>query len=263
LPEGRAVKPPDSDSPNRADGPTTQLLEQLLEVARFSALEEMASGFAHELNQPIGAIATFAQAAERMLAQPQTPVTSVAEVLRHISSEALNAGHAIRRIRSLFNRPTTAREICQIPDVVGELVPALDLLADRHRARLETSFGIDLPNVSIDRLRIQHVLFVLVQNALEAPPRGGVDASVRIDVSSDRYVVLTAVTDRNGGVAKEVRDNVFHPFFTTKSNGTGLGLASSRAIIEAHEGKIGFDDVEDGGTRFWFSLPAASGASLA
>jgi C4-dicarboxylate-specific signal transduction histidine kinase len=234
------------------------LLEQLLQVARMSALEEMASGIAHELNQPIGAITTFAQAGQRMLERPEPMVTEAAEVMRHISHEALNAGEGIRRIRSLFHGHHAERTDCNLADVVAELMPVLELLAVRSGATLQFSSQRALPSVAIDRLRIQHVLFALVQNALEAPTRNGETPNVRIDVNSDRYNVRVTVEDSGVGIPDEAREQLFRPFFTTKAHGTGLGLASSRAVAESHEGSLEVENVAGGGTRFCLRLPASA-----
>src|SRR5688572_322117 len=185
-----------NESSGQADERTALLLEQLMQIARVSALEEMASGMAHELNQPIGAIATFAQAAQRMLNRPEPMIQPTSEVLQHISQEALNAGQGIRRVRSLFDGQSNEHVECNIGEVIGELMPIFDLLARPRGAKLALSIDRDLPNVSIDRLRIQHVLFALVQNALEAPTRPGESPEVRIDVTGDRYGVQIAVTDR-------------------------------------------------------------------
>lgn len=244
-------------SSGQAEERTAFLLEQLLQIARMSALEEMASGIAHELNQPIGAIATFAQAAQRMLNRPEPMIQPTSEVLQHISQEALNAGEGIRRIRSLFNGHAQGRTECDVVEVVSELMPVLELMAQPRGASLALTTQGGLPKVVIDRLRIQHVLFALVQNALEAPTARGEPASVAIAVSGDRYGVRVAVTDRGVGVPDTAKGQLFHPFFTTKQHGTGLGLASSRAIIEAHEGSIGFENEAAGGTCFWLRLPAA------
>jgi C4-dicarboxylate-specific signal transduction histidine kinase len=237
---------------------TALLLEQLLQIARISALEEMASGIAHELNQPIGAITTFAQAAQRMLNRPEPMIQPTAEVLQHISQEALNAGQGIRRIRSLFNGQAHGQTECHVGDVIGELMPIFELLARPRAARLALSVQPGLPNVSIDRLRIQHVLFALVQNALEAPTRHGEAPQIRIAVTGDRYGVQIAVSDRGTGIPEQAREQLFHPFFTTKTHGTGLGLASSRAIAEAHQGSIAFENVPEGGACFSLRLPAAT-----
>src|SRR5262245_24733878 len=124
---GNIVDYPGPETSTKATGKQMQdsraLLEQLLQVARISALEEMASGIAHELNQPIGAITTFAQAGERMLDRPEPMIGQTAEVLRHITNEALNAGNGIRRIRGLFNRHHGERTACNLTNVVAELLP--------------------------------------------------------------------------------------------------------------------------------------------
>jgi len=240
-----------------ADPRTSLLLEQLLQIARISALEEMASGFAHELNQPIGAIATFAQAGQRMLERPDPMIRPAAEVLQHISHEALNAGEGIRRIRSLFDGNRSELATCNLTEVTAELLPVLDLLATRKGAKLRFSAQSGLPAVALDRLRIQHVLFALVQNALEAPTQDGEAPIVHIEVTGDRYSVQVVVQDRSLGIPADARDRLFRPFFTTKQHGTGLGLASSRAIAESHQGSLDFEDVNGGGTRFCLRLPVS------
>ena len=225
-----------------------------MEIARISALAELASGIAHELNQPLGAIATFAQAGERMLNRPEPLISQTSEVLRQINHEAMSAGEGIRRIRRLFDQDDAARARCQMPELVTELYPVLELLTQRIHGRLQIEVAATPPEVSIDRLRIQHVLFALVQNACDA---SAAEAIIGIAVTSDRYVVETSISDSGAGVSAEMQDQLFRPFFTTKRRGTGLGLASSRAIIEAHGGTIGFENLGTGGSRFWFRLPVA------
>ncbi len=235
------------------------ILEQLLEIARASALAEMASGVAHELNQPLGAIAAFAQAGERMLNRPDPMVSRALDVFRQINQTALDAGAGIQRIRRLFQREVPLPARCQLPELIAELRPVLDILAQRTRSTLNVDIPGRVPDLLIDRLKIQHVLLALVQNAVDAGAQQSATPSVRIDVSADRYTVETGVTDSGAGIPAEVREQLFRPFFTTKPRGTGLGLASSRAIIESHEGTIGFDNLSAGGSRFWFRLPVAAG----
>lgn len=236
------------------------LLEQLMQIARTSALEEMASGFAHELNQPIAAITTFAQTGERMLGVPTPMVTEARNILHHVGEEALKTGQGIHRIRSLFRGQQVQKTRCTLADMLIELKPVLEFLTERMDARLKIDTQLPLPAVLVDKLRIQHVIFALVQNALESP----CDAQARridIEASGDRYTVGIAVRDHGAGVAEHLQGQLFRPFFTTKPNGIGLGLASARAIIEAHEGTIGFENAEGGGARFWFRLPADSEVS--
>jgi C4-dicarboxylate-specific signal transduction histidine kinase len=233
------------------------ILKQLLEIARASALAEMASGIAHELNQPLGAIATFAQAGERMLYRPQPMVDRALDVFRQINLEALGAGDGIKRIRRLFDQEAPRRTRCQLPELIAELRPVLDILASSTNGDVRVDAPNAVPDLFIDRMRIQHVLYSLFQNAVDAAAPDLHAPSIRIDISADRYSVETGVTDSGAGVPADLQAKLFQPFFTTKPHGTGLGLASSRAIIESHEGTIGFDNMPAGGSRFWFRLPVA------
>jgi len=236
------------------------LTEQLLGVARTAALEEMASGIAHELNQPLGAIVTFAQAGERILQRPDAPLTSVREVLQFISKEALAAGAGIQRMRQLFARGTLSKVRCSMADTLQELAPLLDSLASQYRregggqVRVELELQPELPQVSIDRLRVQYVVYALATNAFEASTSGTAER-IRIVAGGDRYAVEVSVQDAGPGIPPAQQAQIFHPFFSTKPSGTGLGLAAARAIIEAHEGSIGFVATEPNGTRFWFKVP--------
>ena len=241
-----------------SDDTTHALIEQVLDIARVSSLEEMASGFAHELNQPLGAITTFAQAAKRMLMRPDPMIKESLEVLEHISEEALKAGEGIRQIRRLFQRRASSRDTHSIADLVIELRPLLDPLAKRYNAQLDIGIAPGLPKVSVDKLRIQHVILALFLNAIEASKPGDTKPCVDIEVKADPYFVETSFTDRGVGIGPDARHHIFMPFFTTKAHGTGLGLASSRAIIEAMGGTIGFEPATQGGTRFWFKIPTTA-----
>jgi len=233
------------------------ILNKLMEIARVSALEELASGIAHELNQALGAIATFSQAGQRMLERNEPLVGRASEVFRQINVAALSAGEGIHRIRRLFDPGESQRVRCRMSDLISELQPVLEMLALRHNGRLQWSATPDLPELLVDPLRIQHVLIALVQNACDASCPRADPPIVKIDVHGDRYAVQTSIIDSGIGVPEDQRNHLFRPFFTTKSGGTGLGLASCRAIIESHAGTIGFDSLSAGGSRFWFRLPAA------
>jgi signal transduction histidine kinase len=226
-----------------------------MDIARESALEEMASGLAHELNQPLGAIATYSQAAERMLTKSPPMLDAALDAMRQISKEALDAGEGIRRIRRLFNREMLQKKPCSIGAILHELEPLLSILGEQSGAQFQIDVAPGTPNALADPLRIQHVIFTLIQNAFEANRDGVRQPNVKVTVASDRYSVEVAVTDNGTGIPEEFHGQIFKPFYTTKANGTGLGLASSRAIVEMHEGSIGFKSSPDG-SRFWFSLPA-------
>lgn len=234
------------------------ILKRLLEIARASVLAEMASGIAHELNQPLGAIATFAQAGERMLDRPAPMTSRALDVFRQINQEALGAGEGIKRIRRLFEQGSPQRIRCQMPELIEELRPVFEILVNGAAGGVQVDLPGAVPDLLIDRMRIQHVLYALVQNAVDAGAQRSNTPSIRIDVSADRYVVETGITDSGPGVPVEQQQQLFRPFFTTKPQGTGLGLASSRAIVEAHDGTMGFENLPAGGSRFWFRLPLAA-----
>jgi C4-dicarboxylate-specific signal transduction histidine kinase len=249
---------PDELLASLADEHALRLYEQLLQVARTSALEELSSGMAHELNQPLGAIATFAQAGKRMLRREQPLVVSTVDVLDQINTQALAAGDSIHRMRSLFAIPTGNRCLCEPRRMLEDVLPILEAIASREGVSLDTHLDSDLRSVLIDPVQIQYVLLVLAQNAVEAAPQNA-SSVVRIDITEDAYTTRVSVTDAGPGVPEDARDKLFRPFFTTKRNCLGLGLASGRSVVEAHGGNIGYEHADGGGSRFWFSLPANAG----
>jgi len=233
------------------------ILKQLMEIARASALAEMASGVAHELNQPLGAIATFSQAGERMLNRPDPMVGRALDVFRQINLEALDAGEGIKRIRRLFEQELPTRTRCQLPELIAELRPVLDILAQRTNGSVRVDVPSSVPDLLIDRLRIQHVLYALAQNAVEASAQISDPPSIRIDVSADRYTVETGVTDSGPGVPADLQGQLFRPFFTTKPEGIGMGLSISRSIVEAHGGRLWAMQASPHGAVFQLILPKA------
>jgi signal transduction histidine kinase len=182
-------------------------------------------------------------------------IDAAKDAVGQISKEALGAGEGIRRIRRLFSREAAEKKRCSISSILFELEPLLRLLGERNGVRLQIDVSPGVPDAFADPLRIQHVLFTLIQNAFEAERTGKQEPQVKVTVASDRYSVEIAVIDNGAGIPAEFQEQIFRPFYTTKSNGTGLGLASSRAIVEMHEGTIGFKSTAEG-SRFWFNLPA-------
>ncbi len=241
-----------------SDSPLESLLMQLTEVSQTALLGEIAGGVVHDLNQPLGAIATFSQAGMRMLDRPEPMTSRALDVFKQINDEALSASERIQAIRRLFDQSDLVRSRCRMEDLIVELLPVLELISERCHGRVEFNPGPASPTVDVDRRKIQHVLYSLVLNALEAAP-GISSPLVRILVTSDRYGVETHVIDGGPGIPPESQQRLFKPFYTTKPRGAGLGLASSHSIVESHEGSIGFENLRGGGCRFWFRLPVPSG----
>jgi C4-dicarboxylate-specific signal transduction histidine kinase len=228
-------------------------------VARLATMGEMAAGISHELNQPLAAIANYAQACVRFLRMPAPDLPEIAGALEQIAGQALRAGEIIRRIRSLVRNEDVRRETQDINELIREVHGLLASDARVHDGKLALDLTSPLPNVTVDGVQIQQVLMNLVHNAFEAqaPEHDGAAFEVRIatraTVTGD---VEVSVSDLGPGLAGEAEQKIFEPFFTTKASGTGLGLAISRSIIKAHDARLGYRANHPRGACFYFVLPA-------
>jgi two-component system, LuxR family, sensor kinase FixL len=236
-----------------------QLQERLTHFSRLSTMGEMAAGLAHEINQPLSAIATYAQACQRFVRSPTRDDTDVLEALEQISVQALRAGEVIRRLRNFVKNREVKREPVDCLRLLDDLRTLAETDARLNNVRLRIDAAQGLPTVYADPIQLQQVVLNLVRNAIDAMS----DA-----VEPDREVVLSTqllpegeieiiVADRGSGLAPEAADHLFNPFFTTKSGGTGLGLAISRSIVRAHGGRLWHTPNEGSGARFHFTLPAS------
>jgi two-component system sensor kinase FixL len=224
---------------------------------------EMAAGISHELNQPLAAIANYAQACVRMLRMPAADIPEVSGALEQISGQALRAGEIIRRIRSLVRNEDVRRERQDINDLIREVHALLATDARVHDGRLALDLVDPLPPVTVDGVQIQQVLMNLVHNAFEAQgndrnaQHDGTTFEVRIATRpTDTGDVEVSVSDLGPGLPGDVEQKIFEPFFTTKATGTGLGLAISRSIIKAHDARLGYRANQPRGACFYFVLPA-------
>ena len=235
------------------------LQERLLNVSRLATVGEMSSGIAHELNQPLCAVANYAQACDRLLGMPNPDIAEVRETLQEISSQALRAGDIIRRLRSLARPQEAHHELTDVNLLLTQLNDLIQSDAKRNqvRYRLETATG--LPQVSADRPQIQQLVLNLVRNAIEAlaevPPESR-EVTIRT-YCNDNGEVVVRVSDRGPGVSSAIAPHLFTPFCTTKSAGTGLGLAMSRTIAQANSGTLEYSPELPTGSCFTLTLPAA------
>ena len=232
--------------------------ERMMHVSRLATMGEMATGISHELNQPLTAIANYAQAGTRLLAQAQPDLADVREALQQIAAQALRAGEIIRRLRSLVKNRVTQREPARINDVIEELGPIVRADARANDVRVVLDLAPDLPIISVDRVQIQQVLLNLLRNSIDAlatiPP--GQREIVVSSVSNDIGDIVVAVADTGPGVVPEVLERLFMPFVTSRAEGTGLGLAISRTIVEAHKGRLDYEPRAGSGARFVITLPS-------
>jgi len=243
----------------RAESEAHKALERMNSVSRLATMGEMAAGISHELNQPLAAIANYAQACVRMLRMPAADIPEISGALEQISGQALRAGEIIKRIRSLVRNEDVRRELQDINELIRDVHGLLASDARVHDGRLALDLGMQLPRVMVDGVQIQQVLMNLVHNAFEAqgPEHDGAPFEVRIATRlTDAADVEVSVSDMGPGLVGEVEQKIFEPFFTTKATGTGLGLAISRSIIKAHDARLGYRANQPRGACFYFVLPA-------
>lgn len=242
----------------RAEDEARQMQDRIAHFGRLSTMGEMAAGIAHEVNQPLTAIATYAQACQRLIANGAVAEDDVGVALEQISAQALRAGEVIRRLRSFVKNREVRREVLD-PNRLLEDVRTLAQTDVRHhgvRLRLETV--AQLPSVQADAVQIQQVILNLVRNSIDAmqaiaEAQREIVLRTRLDADGD---IEFMVADRGAGLDESKIEEFFNPFFTTKPGGTGLGLSISRSIVRAHGGKLWCNANPGGGARFFFTLPA-------
>jgi two-component system, LuxR family, sensor kinase FixL len=247
----------DISARKRAERDAHEARERMMHVSRLATMGEMAAGISHELNQPLTAIATTAQACTRIMAGADSDLDEIRGALERIAAQALRAGEIIRRLRNLVRRRESELAPADINAVINELGALTMADARANDVRVSVELTPALPTVMMDRIQIQQVLLNLLRNsidALQSMPAGNKQLSVKTS-APQRNRVVVSVSDTGPGVAAEMLDHLFTPFATTKSDGTGLGLAISRTIIEAHHGKLAYHSLEPTGACFTITLP--------
>jgi len=233
---------------------------ELAHITRVMAMGEITGSIAHEINQPLGAIVNYGSAALRLLSTGPVDLGDIRTVLSAIVDDANRASAVIARVRALSKNTPPEMEVLQVSDVVAEILPLVEPELARRQVALKTVFPEDLSPVRGDRIQLQQVLLNLMINGIEAMRQVSEDRRLLFiqaqpEVSLDKSFVVVSVTDYGIGVKADDLPKLFELFYTTKSEGMGLGLAISRSIVEAHGGRLwATPDVESGAT-FQFSLP--------
>jgi two-component system sensor kinase FixL len=234
--------------------------DRLAHVTRLSTLGEMAAGIAHEVNQPLTAISSYAQALLRRLRRdPECPRERL-DTVERIVEQALRAGEVLGRLRSFARKGETTRARCDVGRLVTDVLRLAEVDQRHHGASIDVEIADDLPPVRADEIQIQQVVLNLVRNGLEAMGDGA-GGPKRLTVQALRSAadrVQVRVTDRGSGLSPEARDQLFHPFFTTKPDHLGIGLSISHSIVTAHGGALTFEPNPGGGSVFAFTLPTAA-----
>ena len=240
----------------RSEEVARQAREHLAHVGRLTTLGEMASAIAHEINQPLTAIANHAQAARRLLSMTELDMETLHEACTQIAEQALRAGQVVRRIRAFVTKRESSKELANLNEIVRSVLELAAGDAREAGVRVELNLQPTPPTVLVDPVQLQQVCLNLIRNAIDAMGTTAPEARV-IEISSQEQGGLHVLCfdDHGPGIAPAARDRLFHPFFTTKADGMGMGLSISQSIVAAHGGTLKYETNAHGGARFIIALP--------
>lgn len=230
---------------------------RLAQVGRLNTMGEMTASIAHEMNQPLTAISMYAQTSLRLLDQPEPDLEKIRAALEKLNTQALRAGAVIERIQRFVSNEEGQRERVDLTQLVSELELLIAADARMHSISLEFEFASKLPQVECDPIQIQQVAINLIRNSIDAIE--GCDAQhgniIRVVIEQDDQHIVLSVNDCGGGISAAQQDKIFTAFHSTKKNGMGMGLSICRSIVEAHGGKLTFQNNDRNGCTFEMRLP--------
>jgi signal transduction histidine kinase len=235
-----------------AEARARQHLDELARAGRLSTLGELSAGLAHELNQPLCALTSYAQASKRLLDRGR--LEELKEALGQLNASAHRAAETVRQMRAFAAGHAPEFACIALPDL---LKPVIDLLGPelrRNHVQMEVSLPDPPPRIRVSPVQIEQVLVNLLRNAMEAT-EGRSDGQIRLCVRRDGTQLRFSVTDNGPGIPEHRLPSLFDPFATWKSGGLGLGLSISRSLVEAHGGHMIARNREQGGAEFQFTLP--------
>jgi len=251
----------DIEDRKRAEEERERLRADLAHVNRVSMLGELAASVSHELKQPITAAMTNAKTCLRWLKREQPDVDEAIEATSRIVNDGTRATEIIERLRSLYKKSPPQRELVDLNEAIREMMLLLHSEATKLSVSVRTELAADLPQVMGDRVQLQQVLMNLMMNSIDAMK--DVEGTRELTIQSQRSEdgqVLISVSDTGVGLPPQQADKIFDAFFTTKTQGTGMGLRISRSIVESHAGRLWAADNSPRGARFCFTLPSAGAA---
>jgi two-component system sensor kinase FixL len=230
---------------------------EVAHLMRVASIGELSAALAHELNQPLTAILSNAQAAQLLLARGDVDLEDIREILRDIVTDDQRAGEVISRLRNLLKKSEFQPQELNANDLIGEVLKLMSRELMARAVRVVTEFTADLPPIVGDRVQLQQVLINLILNANDAMSREAENART-LTLSSNRVEnrsVQISVTDTGSGIPPGDEETVFEPYHTTKAQGLGLGLSLSRSIIRAHGGRMWAENRTAAGATFYFTIP--------
>jgi two-component system, LuxR family, sensor kinase FixL len=234
-----------------------RLHTDMITASRLTTMGEMAAAMAHEINQPLAAIANYASASERMLARGSDNIEDIKVALAHIKTQSHRAGDIIRRLRSFVKPDSVDLGPTKMNTIIDEIKPLAEVDAKANNISISFDVSTNLPEIIADQLQIQQVLLNLLRNGIDA---------MHENAPEDRHLELHCyiatpdtvridVIDQGHGISEEAGKKLFHPFFTTKATGMGMGLAISHTIVKSHSGALSFSNNLSGGATFSVMLP--------
>lgn len=232
--------------------------QQLAHVFRLSTMEEMASGMAHEIGQPLAAIVNYTQGCVRYLQKENHDPAQLIEIMKKAVVQAERAGEVIHRLKNFFCKGKLFKTPCKINNVIRETLGLIRHQLTSSKTKIEFNLGKNLPVISVDKIQVQQVLLNLLQNGIESMREESNPKERKIHLQTkqiDKNTIEITVSDTGPGFSKEIISKVFRPFFTTKAHGTGMGLAICRSIIEAHGGQFTINPNTHHQSWIRFTLP--------
>ncbi|TVS11517.1 MAG: hypothetical protein EA419_07650 [Wenzhouxiangella sp.] len=235
-----------------------QHLSQLAHVSRLGALGEMASALAHEINQPLTTVTTYAQTCLHLLDRPEPDLEGLRKALRHSLEGAHRAQHVVKRLRAYVARGELKTRLIPVQRLLDDCMVLLQTETRHHQIDLDLDLPTEVLRIRVDTVLIQQVLLNLVRNAADAINHSErPDRRIGLRVSrSDDDMVEFQVEDTGTGIAPEIRPRLFEPFASSRQDGLGIGLSLCRSLIEAHGGKLWLADTSEHGSCFRFCVPA-------
>jgi PAS domain S-box-containing protein len=233
-------------------------LDQLAHVTRLGLMGEMASGIAHEVNQPLTAIATYAQVSLNLIKKENPDLIKLAEVIVKTQEQALRAGQIIHRMKAFCKSKSPQRSASDINELINECVNLCADALKQNRIKLTLELAGNLPLIDVEHIQIEQVLINLIRNGIDATLSGTEIKQGEIIIRSNLILnnsVQVCVKDNGMGISEVQRVKMLMPFYTTKSDGMGMGLSISRSLIEAHGGILNFNSQLGKGSTFYFTLP--------
>jgi C4-dicarboxylate-specific signal transduction histidine kinase len=240
----------------QAEEALRQAQADLARASRVTTMGELTASLAHEVNQPIAAAITDSNTCLRWLAGDTPNLKEAREAAVRVVNDNRRAAEIISRIRLMFKKGTPQRELVDVNEVIREIIVPLGNEAAQYSVQIRTSFSADCPQVMADRVQLQQVLMNLIMNSIDAMKnvKGMRELAIELE-RTDNEQLRVSVSDTGVGLPPHQADQIFSPFFTTKVEGTGMGLRISRSIVESHGGRLWAADNSLHGATFCFTLP--------